>query len=108
MKKQTRKIDIKQFGERMKHARKAQRMKQATLAEMIQVHQNSISHYEHGTSAPSLDTAYIIAKELNVSLDYLVGLKEENSPIIESVTINIDKQFLNNISSFINSLKGEN
>lgn len=108
MKRQTSKIDMKQFGEKMKIVRKTKHITQTELSKKIGLRPNAMSYYEHGTSTPSLNTAYLIAKELNVSLDYLVGLKEENSPITENITINIDKQFLNNISSFMNSLKGEN
>ena len=74
---------IETFAKRMKTARLQHDIKQKDLAERIGVRSATISAYENENESkratPSLENAFAIAKELNVSLDYLCGLEAERS-----------------------------
>ena len=64
------------FSEKVKKAREDKGISQSELARRVGVNQRMISMMEDGYKAPGLMLAKSIAKELNVSLDYLVGLEE--------------------------------
>lgn len=72
---------IETFAKRMKTARLQRDIKQKDLAERIGVRSATVSAYENENESkraiPSLENAFAIAKELNVSLDYLCGLDAE-------------------------------
>ena len=51
-------------------------MKQTDLAKAIGVSKQCISDYKSGKSLPSLDTLYLICRHLDISADYLLGLKD--------------------------------
>ncbi len=68
------------FAERLHIARRRKRLKQRELAERIGLSYQSISAYENvdkcgNTKSPSLEHAVAIAKELEVSLDWLCGIE---------------------------------
>ncbi len=71
----------KSFSERLKEARGKAGLTQIELAEKVGSKQNTISMYEKGTQTPSLQLAYQIADELNVSLDWLCGFNPDSSNI---------------------------
>lgn len=60
--------------ERLRRARRAAHMTGAEVAAKIGVSDAAYSYFEHGLKNPSLTTMIRIAKLLNVSIDYLVGL----------------------------------
>ena len=69
------------FAENLKLIRKEKGITQEDLAEMLQVSRQAVSKWEAGTGYPETDKLLIIARELNVSLDYLM----DNEPdIIDS------------------------
>lgn len=70
-------IDAKKFGAKLREARIKSGKKQSEVAEAVGLAPNSISYHEHGYSIPSLDLAVQLSCCLNVSLEYLVGLKDE-------------------------------
>ena len=70
-------IDAKDFGTKLREARIKSGKKQSEVAKIVGIAPNSISYYEQGHSIPSLDLAVQLSCSLNVSLDYLVGLKDE-------------------------------
>ena len=61
------------FGERLLSTRKKKKISQDELAKQIGVHAPVIGRYERDEVKPSIETAFKIAKALEVSLDYLVG-----------------------------------
>lgn len=61
------------FGNNIKSSREARGLTQEDLAERLGVSVNSISRYECGRMLPRLDTAVLLAHELCVSLDLLIG-----------------------------------
>ncbi len=61
-----------QMGARIKTRRKELRMKQAELAEALDISNNHMSSIENGKQKPSLNTFIEICKCLNVTPDYLL------------------------------------
>jgi len=55
------------FGDRMKEARKLNKMSQQELADILGISVNSIANYERGTSFPKEDYLYKII----IQYDYL-------------------------------------
>lgn len=60
------------MGERIKIRRKELRIKQAELAEFLNISNNHMSAIENGRQKPSLDTFIHICNHLNVTPDYLL------------------------------------
>ena len=82
------------FGERLLSTRKKMKMSQEELAKKVGVHAPVIGRYERDEVKPSIETAFKIAKALEVSLDYLTGLSdlELNESVINIIN---DLQGLN-------------
>ena len=74
------------FGSRLNIVLQAKKMRKKDLAEMISVSDSNVSKYLYEKTYPSLPALVQIAKTLNVSTDYLLGLtsgKIENSVLNE-------------------------
>ena len=65
------------FSKNLTKARKLRGLKQEELAARAGVHQSYISKYEGGLLCPYIDTLCTIAKVLDVSADYLIGLSDD-------------------------------
>jgi transcriptional regulator with XRE-family HTH domain len=65
----------------MKEARLSRNWSQEDMATFTGVLQNSISRYESGKVQPNADVIIKIAKALDVSTDYLLGLTDDPTPI---------------------------
>lgn len=63
------------FSSRLKQARKDAGFTQAVFANRIGINQSSYAQYENGGREPSLDRLVKIAKVLNCSTDWLLGLE---------------------------------
>lgn len=64
------------FRQRLRTARKAKGFTGTYLADYLRIHQRSYSQYETGRAAPSMSTLAILARKLNVSVDWLLGLTD--------------------------------
>lgn len=62
------------FGERLKKIRQKRGVTQESLAKIVSISPSSISLYERGIREPNLSMLISIAKALDVSTDYLLGL----------------------------------
>jgi transcriptional regulator with XRE-family HTH domain len=61
------------FGMRLHNARKAQKLSQEKLANLVGCNWNTIAHYEQDLrEKPDLFLVARIAKQLNVTIEYLV------------------------------------
>lgn len=69
-------FNIKEFSDRLKTALEEKNMEQKKLAQKIGVTTATMNNYVWGVSRPSLTVVYSIAKELGVSVDYLLGLSD--------------------------------
>ena len=62
-------------------ARKRTKLKQIDLARELHLSQEAVSRYEAGKSLPNAENIALLAKLLDVSSDYLLGLSDqEQSP----------------------------
>ncbi|MBR2914096.1 MAG: helix-turn-helix transcriptional regulator [Oscillospiraceae bacterium] len=66
--------------ERIRNLREDHDRKQRELAEYLNVSQNTYSQYENGTIALSAENAVKLACYYHVSVDYLLGLTDEQTP----------------------------
>ena len=69
-------LDRRVFGERLKQLRAEKNIGQNQLAKKLEISNASISYWETGKQAPSIEALYKIAVDFQVSADYLLGLKE--------------------------------
>jgi transcriptional regulator with XRE-family HTH domain len=58
--------------------RRARGLTQAQLAEMVGQHMSAMSWYENNTHMPKLDTAVRLADVLDVTVDELIGERNDN------------------------------
>lgn len=65
-------FQYKEMGARIKLRRRELKIKQAELAEALEISNNHMSSIENGRQKPSLDTFISICKCLNVTPDYLL------------------------------------
>lgn len=76
-------------GKRIAQSRKAVGYTQQQLAEILNMHKNSLSEIERGVRGTSIDTLMEICIHLNVSIDYILfGMrnKERNLSIQQRLT----------------------
>jgi transcriptional regulator with XRE-family HTH domain len=69
------------IGDRIKEARAALNFSQLDLALRLGVTQGAIGQYERGVSLPSLNLAVPLARELQVSTDWLLGM--DSAPLVD-------------------------
>jgi HTH-type transcriptional regulator, cell division transcriptional repressor len=79
------------LGERIKERRKALNLTQAMLTEISGVPQGYISRYESGDSEPLASNVIALAKALQVSADWLLGISDE-LPIIPQTELDLNAQ----------------
>ena len=65
------------FGEKLRHVRRMRGLTQAELAEKTDTSNVTISLYERGLRDPSFANLRRLAKSLNVTADYLLGIEKE-------------------------------
>ena len=71
--------DLSLFGQRIKKLRQELGLSQRDFAEKIGVTASALSSYEKGQKNPSVNVAVNISSSFRVSLDWLCGLKKEDS-----------------------------
>lgn len=73
------------IGERIKQKRKELNLTQLQLAEKLQVTDRAVSKWEQGEGNPDFSLLASLAEILNVTLDYLITGKEEESVSIDDM-----------------------
>jgi len=73
------------FGERLKKVRVDRNLLQKEVADTLKMSLSGYNGYENGYRMPGIKTLIKIAKYLNVSIDYLLGL--ENKTFIDKDNI---------------------
>lgn len=86
----------KLLGQRIKYFRKAKKLTQEQLAEIVSMEPNSISIIESGRNFPTLNSLEKIAKALDIELNILFryNSNKTNSEIINNINSELTK--LNN------------
>jgi transcriptional regulator with XRE-family HTH domain len=69
--------NLELFAFRVKKLRKAQKLSQQELAEVLGLTQTTISGIESGLRTTTIEKLILLAKFFDVSTDYLLGLKDE-------------------------------
>ena len=76
------------LGRRLASLRKARKIRQVDVAQYLNVSRQAISKYELGTREPDLATLLKLAEYYGVSMDFLLGRKDEDqSSTLDEVTI---------------------
>ena len=105
-------LTAKEIGKRIKQYRKAARITQKELAEMVGCAEMTISQYERGLYSPKIDTRIAIAKALNVPYNTLfaptdtdlasmlpeVGVSIENDPDPAKTQADFDRARVEDVS----------
>jgi transcriptional regulator with XRE-family HTH domain len=86
------------FPKRLKETRISRGKSQEQMAIALNISRPSYTTYETGKSYPKFENLMKIAEELNISIDYLVGLSETATN--PSTTYNINQH--NNKNAVIN------
>lgn len=73
------------IGERISELRKRKNMTQKELATFLSVSLNSVSLYERNLSTPDDEMKIKLAQLFNVSMDYLMGTSDRETPLDEYV-----------------------
>lgn len=76
------------FGQRLKAVRESRGYHAKDVAEKIDVSQPTYSNYETGKINPSMQTLEKIAKVLNISTDYLIGLTDDDTTTFADHSLN--------------------
>lgn len=71
------------FGSRLKTARERAGLNQTELGKLIGVEQQQINRWESEKNMPNIDAVSALARKLNVSADFLLGLAETLTGHIE-------------------------
>lgn len=69
-------MEMQFIGKRIKEIRTENRLSQQKFGEMLSVSQDTISLWEKGKSLPTTEFLIAIATKFDVSVDYILCLKE--------------------------------
>lgn len=72
------------IGERLLELRKDAELTQDDLAAILKINKHSISSYERDKSEPPDAIKIAIARYFNVSIDYLLGLTDIPTPLVQT------------------------
>ncbi len=97
----TKEMIQKTFGENLFALMTAKKITQKELAAAVGVTAATLSSYKNGSKSPTLPVAAAIAKELNVSLDWLCGLNDIRSENSENTTFSDIIRTLTDLSRMI-------
>lgn len=67
----------------IKSLRKLHKISQTELAQLLQVSQTSVAHYEKGSRQPSIETLILLSSIFNISIDALVGNEVDHKHLIK-------------------------
>ena len=87
MSKRIAKDNSKMFSRRLKQRMLEKDMTQETLAELTGLKRQTISLYQRGENVPAADSLAMIAKALECSTDWLLGLTDYTQKDIEETTL---------------------
>ncbi len=98
------------IGERLYDLRKEAGLTQDELAEILKINKHSISSYERDKNEPPDSIKVQIAQYFNVSVDYLLGITDNPSPLSTNVNIlrlpsDFPKSALPSLKDYMNFLK---
>lgn len=92
------------FATRLKEAREKQGLNQAQLAQRAELQPSAIAHFEANRRKPSFENVRRLAKALDVSSDYLLGVQTTLAFRNEDKLTRDDREY---VQGLINKLAGE-
>ena len=99
------------IGEHLADLRKDKKLSQKELAEKLKISTYTVSSYEREKSTPDDEMKIKIAQFFNVSLDYLLGLINDERPIGGGkpfvIPENLPPQAIKEINDFIDYIKAK-
>ena len=96
---------IYDFGMRLQVSRKNKKLTQSQVAELIGTTKSSISGYENNTSFPPIEILKRMALIYGVSCDYLLGIDERHTIIVEDITENQYSIIRDTVNKFVSEFK---
>ena len=81
------------FGNKLKSLRTSKHLSQEKLAQRLGITKSMVSAYETSMRMPSYEVLIRIARFFNVSIDYLLGIKENESISVTGLTEISKKRF---------------
>ncbi|RFB31383.1 XRE family transcriptional regulator [Brevibacillus sp. VP] len=79
------------LGERLKAARKAKKLTQHELSQLVGINRSTYAKYETGGNEPDNDTLQKLADFFGVSIDYLLGrVNDPNRTLNQEVRLFVD------------------
>ena len=97
-------IDYVEFGKRITKRRKELNLTQRELAEKLDCNESYISKIEKGKAKPTLDFVFLVAKEFEVGVDYLIPFTKTNSMIVKDEFQERWKKSSPEMINFLNSI----
>lgn len=94
-------LSDQEIGKRIKTAREACHLTQNKFAAKIHVAQQTLSRYENGISGVPNELLEDIAKELDISLTYFLGVSSEEYSDEERLLIELYRKADNKIKKYI-------
>ncbi len=94
-------LSDQEIGERIKTARQICHLTQNQFAAKIHVLQQTLSRYENGINAVPNNTLEHIAKELNISLTYFLGVSSDEYSDEEILLIDLYRKADDRIKKYI-------
>ena len=82
-------ISTKVFGERLKNIREEKGYSQEEVAKMIGASKATMSKYENNINPPKMELAKAIAKNLNISFNWLIGYSDNKYAIENYMITNV-------------------
>lgn len=80
------------LGKRIHDRREQLNLSQADLGELVGKDQNSIWRYESGRVQPTAEVLADLARALQTTADYLLGVSDEVTPIGESNLTSLERE----------------
>lgn len=90
------------WNKRIKDLREDHDMTQDELSDKLGISKRTLLRYESGTSEPTVGVLISLSLLFNVSIDYIVGIKDTTA--IEEINM---KEQLNNLIQYIESIKSK-
>ena len=75
------------YAVRLRDLREDNDLTQTHIAKLLNIKQNTYSHYESGVRQIPIDTLVKLCKFYNTSVDYIIGLTNEKDRIRENEPI---------------------
>lgn len=76
-------MDQVELGSRLRAAREEKNLTLRSLASKIDVSSSLLSQIENGKTKPSVDTLYALVRQLEISIDAVLGLAAVSGPETE-------------------------